>query len=74
MVYNYFDKKAGDTSTHAGTEISENQQLANELRRPITRKFKDYKIYSSFTYNIWGTDLADMRLTHSFPMHPFCTS
>ena len=38
-----------------------NYQLANELHKPIIRKFKKRKVYSSFTDNIWGADLADMQ-------------
>ena len=37
MVYRFFDKKAGVTSIHEVTGIFENQELANELHRPITR-------------------------------------
>ena len=37
-----------------------NYQLANELHKPIIRKFKKRKVYSSFRDNIWGVDLADM--------------
>ena len=39
-----------------------NQQLANELHKPIIRKFRKRKVYSSFKDNIWGVDLADMQL------------
>ena len=39
MVHKYFDKKAGDTSTRIGARISENQELTNELQRPVPRKF-----------------------------------
>ena len=39
-----------------------NSQLANELHKPIIRKFKKRKVYSSFKENIWGVDLADMQL------------
>ena len=38
-----------------------NQQLANELHKPIIRKFKRRKVYSSFKDNVWGVDLADMQ-------------
>ena len=38
-----------------------NQQLADELHKPIIRKFKRRKVYSSFKDNIWGIDLADMQ-------------
>ena len=38
-----------------------NYQLANELYKPIIRKFKKRKVYSSFRDNIWGVDLADIQ-------------
>ena len=38
-----------------------NYQLANKFHKPIIRKFKKRKIYSSFKDNIWGDDLADMQ-------------
>ena len=38
-----------------------NYQLANELHKPIIRKFKKIKVYSSFRDNIWGADLANMQ-------------
>ena len=36
------------------------QQLAEKLRKPIIRKFKKRRVYSSFKDNIWGAGLADM--------------
>ena len=47
-------------------EIKENQQLPNELHKPIIRKFKKGKAYSSFKDNIWGVDLADMQLISKY--------
>ena len=47
-------------------EIKEIQQLANELHKPIVRKFKKMKVYSSFKDNIWGIDLADMQLISKY--------
>ena len=38
-----------------------NYQLANELHKPIIRKFIKRKVYSLFRDNIWGVDLADMK-------------
>ena len=35
--------------------------MANELHKPITKKFKKRKVHSSFTDNIWGVDLADIQ-------------
>ena len=55
MVYKFFDKK----SSGSGIANEPNYQLENELRKPIIRKSKKRKIYSSFRDNIWGVDLAD---------------
>ena len=55
MIYKFFDKKS------SGSDIAKNYPLANELHNPIIRKFKKRKVYSSFTDNIWGIDLADMQ-------------
>ena len=57
MVYKFFDKK----SKGSGIINEPNYQLANELHKPIIRKFKERKVYSSFRDNIWGFDLADMQ-------------
>ena len=35
--------------------------LADELRKPIIRKFNKRKVYSQFKDNIWGVDLVDMQ-------------
>ena len=60
MVYKFFDKKSKGSGIK--NEIKENQQLANELHKPIIRKFKKRKVYSSFKDNIWGVDLPDVQL------------
>ena len=57
MVYKFFDKK----SSGSGIANEPNYQLANELHKPINKKFKKRKVYSSFRDNIWGVDLADMQ-------------
>ena len=57
MVYKCFDKK----SSGSGISNESNCQLANKLHKPIIRKFKKRKVYSSFKDNIWGADLADMQ-------------
>ena len=57
MVYKFFDKK----SKGSGIINERNYQLANELHKPIIRKFKKRKVYSSFRDNIWGVDLADVQ-------------
>ena len=37
-------------------------QLADEIHKPIIRKFEKRKVYSSFRDNIWGADLVDTQL------------
>ena len=41
MIFKFFDKK----STGSGINSISIQQLANELHKPITRKFKRRKVY-----------------------------
>ena len=53
MVYKCFDKKTG-------SGISVNEQLAEELHKPVTEKFKRRKVYASFKDNFWVADLAEM--------------
>ena len=58
MVYKFFDK----TSKGSGITTNEfNYQLGNELHKPVIKKLKKRKVYSSFKDNIWGVDLADMQ-------------
>ena len=64
MVYKFFDKKSKGSGIK--NDITENQQLANELHKPIIRKFKKRKVYSSFKDNIWGVDLAHMQLISKY--------
>ena len=47
-------------------KLKKNQQLANELHKPIIRKFKKRKLYSSFKENICGVDLAGMQLIRKY--------
>ena len=63
MVYKFFDKKSASLNKSSGNGIvnEPNYQLANELHKPIIRKLKKRKVYSSFRDNIWGVDLADMQ-------------
>ena len=63
LVFKFSNKKIG-----AGTKnkIKKSQQLANELHKPIIRKFKKRKLYSSYKDNIWGVDLADMQLINKY--------
>ena len=43
-------------------EIISNKELAEELHKPIIKKLKKRKVYSSFIDNIWSVDFADMKL------------
>ena len=64
MVYKFFDKKTAGSAIK--NEITQNEQLVNELHEPIIRKFKNRKVYSAFKGNIWRADLADMQLISKF--------
>ena len=44
-----------------GIANEQNYHLGNQLHKPIIRKFKKRKVYSSFRDNIWGVDLADTQ-------------
>ena len=57
MVYNFFDKK----SSGSGINNEAKYQLADELHKPIIRKFKNRKVNSSFRENTWGVDFNDMQ-------------
>ena len=63
MVYKFFDKN----STGSGFEKLKNTTkpsssiLADEVHKPIIRKFNKRKVYSQSKDNIWGVDLADMQ-------------
>ena len=51
MVYNFIDKKySGGT---INIEIISNEQLAEELHKPIIKKCEKQKVYSSIRANIW---------------------
>ena len=63
MVYKFFDKNAAGSGIKS---LPQNEQLAEELHKPITRKFKKRKVYSAFKDNIWGAGLADMQLISKF--------
>ena len=47
-------------------EIISNKQLAEELHKPIIRKFNKRKVHSPFIGNIWCADLADTQLISKF--------
>ena len=64
MVYKFVEKKSkGSGAKHVNTKLTpQNQQLAEELHKPIIKKFEKGKVHATFKDNIWGADLADMQL------------
>ena len=71
MVYKFFDKKSQGSGLllSPASQLAnnkENMQLADELHKPIIRKFKKRKVHSSFRDKIWGVDLAHMQLMSKF--------
>ena len=63
MVYAFFDSKVSGSGAKL---IPENEQLTNELHKPIIRNFEKRKVYSTFKDNIWCVDLADMQLLSKY--------
>ena len=57
MVYKFFDKK----SMGSGIKKDSSLILADELHKPVIKKFNKRKVYSQFKDNIWGVDLADTQ-------------
>ena len=53
IVYKFFDKETG-----AGMSV--NEELGQELHKPVIKKTKSRKVYSRFKDNIWEADLPDM--------------
>ena len=68
MVYKCFDSEVAspDKKTIGSGINNESLKLADELHKPIIRKFNKQYIYSSFKDNIWGADLAGMQLLSKF--------
>ena len=68
MVYKFFDKKsAGSGAKYVNIKLTtQNQQLAEELHKPIIRKFEKRKVHTAFKDNIWGADLAGMQLLSKY--------
>ena len=54
MVYKYFGKKTG-------SRISVNEQLTEELHKPVIKKFKIRKVCERFRYNIWAAALFEIE-------------
>ena len=62
MVYNLFDTK----STGSSIKSMSDQQLADELQKPITRNFLKRRAYSLIKDSIWGADLVDIALISKY--------
>ena len=60
MVYKFFDSKVASPDKNSAGKSS-SSILADELHKPIIKKFEKRKVYSQFKDNIWGVDLADMQ-------------
>ena len=69
MVYKFFDKKSmgsgikkDTTKSMAGPSALARSSLilADELHKPVIKKFNKIKVYSQFKDNILGVDLPDM--------------
>ena len=54
MVFRFFDKETASW-------ISVDEQLAEELHKPVIKKFKRINVYAVFKDNIWAADLAEME-------------
>ena len=64
MVYKIFDKKSmgsGIATTGPSALARSSSILADELHKPVTKKFNKRKVYSQFKDNIWGEDLAELQ-------------
>ena len=59
VVYKIFDKRTKGYGL-------DNKISAEELHKPIFKKFKRRKVYSSLKDNIWDIDFADLSLTSKF--------
>ena len=57
VVYKFFDKK----SMGSGFVKDSSLILADELHKPVIKKFNKRKVCSQIKDNIWGVDLADMQ-------------
>ena len=67
MIFKFFDKKSkGSGLKENQGNLLANSQLADELHKPIIRKFNKRKVYSYFKDNIWSVDLADTQLISKY--------
>ena len=52
--------------------MSVNEQLAEELHKPVIKKFKRRKVYAKFEDNIWAADLAEVSSNNKNVKHLLC--
>ena len=61
MVYKFFDKKTGSGNQEsAKSGVRLNEELAEELHKPVIKKFRRRKVHAKFKDNIWAEYLAEM--------------
>lgn len=66
MIYKFFNKKSAGYNHSTSGNNNGNQQLANELHKPIITKHKIHKFCSSFKDDIWGESLAGIQLVSKY--------
>ena len=71
MVCKFFDKKTASLTDKSAVgsgikSIPQNEQLAEELYKPIIKRFKRRKAHAPFIDCIWGADLADVQLLSKY--------
>ena len=64
MVYKFFDIETFGSSIK--NENISNKELAEELHKPVIRKFKKRKAHLPFVDNIWVVHLGGMQLIGKF--------
>ena len=66
MAYKFFNERKKGSGMKFVKKSLNNEILTEELLKPIVRNLKQRKVYSSFKYNIWGVDSAEMSLISKF--------
>ena len=64
MVFKLFDKKTSGSCIKY--ENMSDQQLVEELHKPVITKFNKRKVQPPFIDNIWGADIDNMQLISKF--------
>ena len=64
LFLNFFGKKTSGGALK--NDNMSNKELAEDLHKPIIRRFKKGKAHLSFINSISGADLADMQLVSKF--------